>query len=356
MSTPTSPTSPTDRRSRGRGALSGLLLPTHQRRSLHEVTDRLYLSDGDRLAKLSAFWTMIVISGVVATAGVLADSTATVIGAMIIAPMSQPIMGMAIAIVEGSTPRLLSSAGWVIGGAVVVVLLGAAAAQLLPGAADLSANSQITARTAPSLLDLVAAVATGLAGAVGLARRDVADVMPGVAIAISLVPPLAVVGVTLGAGHGTLALGALVLFLSNVLALVLAGTLVFTAYGYATEAYGERGMRRRRAYLTIGATLAVVLVPLGANTSARIHQTVWTAALHHQVDAWLTEHGSDARVQRVTLQGSSAVVEVSTDQELSPTGSLLADLAGEVPDGTEVVLEVEYGIRIDVGVVGVGGD
>ncbi len=334
-----------------RGLLSGLLLPANQRRNLHEVTDRLYLVDGDRRAKLSAFWTMLVISGVVATAGVLADSTATVIGAMIIAPMSQPIMGMAIAVVQGSTSRLASSACWVATGAAVVILLGAGAAQLLPEAADLTANSQITSRTAPSLLDLIAAVATGLAGAVGLSRRDVADVLPGVAIAISLVPPLAVVGVTLGAGQGSLALGALVLFLSNVLALVLAGTLVFTAYGYAAEAYGERGMRRRPAYVAIAATLVLVLIPLGVNTFAQIHQTVWTAALRTQVDAWLTDQSSDATVQRVTIQGASAVVEISTDQQLPETGTLLTDLTGQIPAGTEIVIEAAYGLRVEVGVV-----
>lgn len=238
------------------------------------------------------------------------------------------------------------------GGAAVVVGLGAAFAQLLPAAADLTANSQITARTAPSLLDLLAAVATGLAGAVGLARRDVADVMPGVAIAISLVPSLAVVGVTLGSGQGSLALGALVLFLSNVLALVLAGTLVFTAYGYAAEAYGERGLRRRRAYGAIAATLVLVLVPLGANTFAQVHQTVWTAALREQVDAWLNEHDSTATVQRVSIQGTQAVVEISTDRDLPGTDALLDSLVGHVPDGTEVVIQAEYGVRVEVGTVG----
>lgn len=334
-----------------RGRLSRLLLPANQRRSLHEVTDRLYLADGDRRAKVSAFWTMIAISGVVATAGVLADSTATVIGAMIIAPLSQPMMGMAIAVVEGSTPRMLSSLVWVLGGSAVVVLLGAAAAQLLPDAADLTANSQVTARTAPSLLDLLAAVATGLAGAVGLSRRDVADVLPGVAIAISLVPPLAVVGVTLGSGELSLAFGALVLFLSNVAALVLAGTLVFTAYGYAAEAHGRRGMRRSRAYLALGAALVLVVVPLAANTVARVQQTVWTAALRGQVDAWLRQQGSDAAVRRVSIQGTSAVVELSTDRALPGTAPLLASLAGQVPRGTDVVTEAAYGVRVHVGVV-----
>ncbi len=94
------------------------------------------------------------------------------------------------------------------------------------------------------MLDLVGAVATGLAGAVALARRDVAAVLPGVAIAISLVPPLAVVGLCLGQGAGLLAVGALLLFLSNLLALVLAGTFVFAVLGYAgrwSSKPGDRG-------------------------------------------------------------------------------------------------------------------
>ena len=101
-------------------------------------------------------------------------------------------------------------------------------------------NSQIAGRTSPGLLDLIAAVATGFAGAVAMARRDVAAVLPGVAIAISLVPPLAVVGVCLGQGAFALATGALILFASNLLALVLAGSLVFTVLGYSAEAEARR--------------------------------------------------------------------------------------------------------------------
>lgn len=332
--------------------VSRLLLPTTQRRDLHAITERLYLVTGDRRAKQSAFWTMITISAVVATAGVLADSTATVIGAMIIAPMSTPIMGMAVAVVEGSTSRLASSAAFVLGGAVAVVAVGALGSLVLPSAVDLAANTQIAGRTAPSLLDLVAAVATGLAGAVGLARRDVADVLPGVAIAISLVPPLAVVGVTLGAGDAGLALGALLLFGSNVVSLVLAGTLVFTAYGYAAEAYNERGMRRRRAYAAIAVTLLVVLVPLVANTLAQVHQTVWTAAVRERTQDWLDATGTGGTAVGVELRGSSAVVEVRTDVLLPPTDDLMASLTGQVPDGTRVVLAVEPAVEVDAGTVG----
>ncbi|HSO64476.1 MAG TPA: DUF389 domain-containing protein, partial [Ornithinibacter sp.] len=180
--------------------LSGLratILPASQRRTLEELTEDLDLRSGDHRSKQSAFWTMLVLSGVIATAGILTDSTATVIGAMIIAPLSTPIMAIALGIVKRERIR---AGRFVLAGAVVVVLIGAVAALVLPGPVDLASNAQITGRTSPTLLDLVAAVATGFAGAVGLSRRDVAAVLPGVAIAISLVPPLAVVGVCLGEG------------------------------------------------------------------------------------------------------------------------------------------------------------
>ena len=179
----------------------------------------------------AAFWAMLTLSAVIASAGVLADSTATVIGAMIIAPLSTPIMGIALGIAKQEPGGAARAGRFVLGGATLVVAIGVLFALVIPDTFDLLGNSQISGRTSPGLGDLVAAVATGFAGAIALARRDVAAVLPGVAIAISLVPPLAVVGVCLGQGAFGLAIGALVLFLSNLIALVLAGTLVFAALG-----------------------------------------------------------------------------------------------------------------------------
>ena len=211
-------------------------LPVQQRRTLEELTADLDLTAGDAGSKQSAFWTMLVLSAVIATAGVVSDSTATVIGAMIIAPLSTPIMGVALGIVRRSTSGTRRAAAFTFTGAVVVVVIGVLFSLVVPGGVTLLNDSQIASRTSPGLVDLISAVATGFAGSVAFARRDVAAVLPGVAIAISLVPPLAVVGVCLGQGSVALATGALVLFVSNFVALVLAGTLVFTTAGYAAEA------------------------------------------------------------------------------------------------------------------------
>lgn len=80
----------------------------------------------------------------------------------------------------------------ILGGIVLVVVLGVVFAQVLANPGNVLSNSQVLGRTSPTLMDLTAAIATGLVGAIAVTRRDVGDVLPGVAIAISLVPPLAV--------------------------------------------------------------------------------------------------------------------------------------------------------------------
>jgi uncharacterized hydrophobic protein (TIGR00271 family) len=189
-----------------------------------------------------------------------------VIGAMIIAPLGVPIMGIALGIVRGDGGLVARSGAFVAGGVVLVVGIGLVASAMLPRTTDLLTNPQVAGRTSPTLVDMIAALATGLAGAVGMSRRDVSDVRPGVAIAISLVPPLGVVGVCAGQGEWEMALGAFVLFASNMVAMVLAGTLTFTAYGYATEVATDGGpvggLRRRRAYTAIAAGLVLVMIRL----------------------------------------------------------------------------------------------
>ncbi len=331
--------------------LSDRVLPDQQRRTLAELTEDLDLTVGDSESKRSAFWTMLALSAVIATAGVLSDSTATVIGAMIIAPLATPIMGIALGIAKRDSITSRHAMRFVTLGAALVVTVGVAFALLLPSSYDLLGNSQISGRTSPGLLDLVAAVATGFAGAVAMARRDVAAVLPGVAIAISLVPPLAVVGVCFGQGAFTLALGAFVLFLSNLLALVLAGSLVFATLGYAAEAGASREGSRRRAYLTISIMLVVVVIPLVANTAAVYLVAVWSGRIQTAADEWVAEVPG-ASVDSVTFASPDFLVEVQTPGDLPPVDELVADLDGQVPNGFSIIVRTSVGEEIEAGTVG----
>ncbi|KQR16078.1 TIGR00341 family protein [Cellulomonas sp. Leaf334] len=327
------------------------VLPDSQRRTNDDLTADLDLFAGEVSAKRSAFWTMLLLSSVIATAGVLADSTATVIGAMIIAPLSTPIMGLALGLARGA-PRSAVQSAWIVTlGVALVVAVGAVFSLVVPTSFDLLSNGQITSRTSPGLLDLIAAVATGFAGAIALARRDVAAVLPGVAIAISLVPPLAVVGVCLGDGAPGLAGGALLLFLSNAVALVLAGTLVFAITGYGVAPVGQEQPTRRRTYATIVVVLVIVALPLVGNTVFTYQVALKSERVERAADAWLADV-SGANVTQVSYSGSQVEIDVRTQGDLPDADVLVRSLESAVPRGTPVVIVTNFGDRQEVGRVG----
>lgn len=330
------------------GHLRDRVLPDRQRRSLDDLQQDLDLSSGDSRSKQSAFWTMLTLSSVIAAGGILTDSTATVIGAMIIAPLSTPIMGIALGAVQR---RRSSAAAFVALGCLLVVLVGAASSLVVPPAYDLLSDSQISGRTSPGLLDLVAALATGFAGAVALSRKDVAAVLPGVAIAISLVPPLVVTGVCAGQAAWWLALGALVLFVSNLLALVFAGMVVFAALGFTQAAGGRRRRAPRRAYVMLGLLFTAVLLPLGANTVTTVLLNTWTSRTKSTAQRWLS-HTPGATVTSVDAQSRTLYVHVRGPGDLPPLDDLLSELEGEIPDGVPIVVDSTRGERIAVGKVG----
>jgi uncharacterized hydrophobic protein (TIGR00271 family) len=326
------------------GGVRELLLPPVQRRTIAELTGELDLRSGDVRSKQTAFWTMLVLSAVIASAGVLTDSTATVIGAMIIAPLSTPIMGIALAIAKRERN---GATFFVAAGAVLVISVGVCFSFLLPVGYDLLSNSQIASRVSPGLVDMIAALATGLAGAVALARRDVGAVLPGVAIAISLVPPLAVVGICLGRTEWFLALGALLLFGSNLLALVLAGTLVFTFVGYAEVATVAHGRSRRRAYTTLSVMLILVILPLAANAVVTYVVTSYGDEVGDAARNWVTQVPG-ASVTGVQNHGLTITVSVLTPQALPPAAVLREDIKGRIPDVIGVQVRSEQGEQIVV--------
>lgn len=329
------------------GAAQALKALAGQRRTLTELQDALFLDLGDVPGKMARFWILLMLSAVIASAGVLADSTATVIGAMIIAPLAGPILGAGLAVVTSDARRVWTSAALGFGGAAAVVLVGAFLARVFPELQALADNGQVTVRTAPTTVDLVAAVATGFAGAYGLARKDVSDIMPGVAIAISLVPPLAVAGITASAGDWGGAWGALLLFAANVVAMIVAGTVVFTLYGYHRAARQAPGFRKRGAYVVIAVFVAAILVPLGlATATAAREQSALTQAAA-AARPWAAGYGYALR--DVRFEGPDLDVMIEGTGPQPPGGRLLARLRGRVPAGTPVVVDTIAGGLVPIG-------
>ncbi len=216
----------------------------------------------DSGAKLSRFWILSALAGVIATAGVAADSVATVIGAMIVAPLMNPILGTALALVLAIHKEAARSMLAVVLGALLVISIAYLLGTIDPINIVADENTQVSSRVHPTLIDLIAALATGSVGAFALVRSDVSDTLPGVAIAISLVPPLSVVGLTLQDGKTTEALGALLLFLTNVAAIVFTATLVLLLYRVRDTALvtGHAGGQLRGWSLAAVVSMAAAVV------------------------------------------------------------------------------------------------
>ncbi len=248
------------------------------------------LFDGpDRGRKLSRFWTLLILASIIATAGVLADSTATVIGAMIVAPLMTPILGTVLSVVTRDGPNLGRSVLLVATGSAAVVAISWLIGHLSPLPVVAATNAQVAARVHPRVIDLVAALATGAVGAFALARDDVSDTLPGVAIAISLVPPLAVVGLTLESGADGQARGALLLFLANVCAILFSGLIVMALYRVgrvAGEPLGISAGQQRVAAVLVVAFVVAVALPLGASTKQSISEAVHRSNVTTVAQQW----------------------------------------------------------------------
>ena len=230
---------------------------------LPDLEGKLFF-EGDRAKRHRVqFAFLLFLSTLIAVPGIIADSTATVIGAMLIAPLMVPIVATTAALVMGNAQRVWRSLRLVVAGTFGVIIVSAVLGSLGLHAIDFNTNSQITARVAPRVLDLIVALAAGTAGAYAMSRKEIADSIPGVAISIALVPPLCVVGVALAGGQWADAGGALVLFLTNLLSILLAGGAVFAVLGLGAAVKSDMSREKKRtAYQIVTLGVLLVAIPL----------------------------------------------------------------------------------------------
>lgn len=301
--------------------------------------DKLFFEGDKRRVNLERFAVLLFLSTVIATYGVLGDSTATIIGAMIIAPLMIPIMGTAAGLVMGDMSRAGRSFLKVVGGVAGVIFTAWFIGSFInPTIVSFTTNSAITGRISPSLTDLVIALASGAAGAFAMSRSDVADSLPGVAISISLVPPLCVVGIGLSGGEWGIASGAMLLFLTNFLSILLAGGGVLALLGLSAASTKElTGSARRKAFISIAIGALLVAIPL-AMTSVRVAtETMAELQTQRVVQVWLDQ--TDYRVTGVEADGWNLTVLINGSGDLPVLDELGADLQSAI--GPKITMKMK---------------
>jgi len=291
-----------------------------------EQIELLYFENPNRHAKLGTWWFMLALSVAIATYAVLADSTAVVIGAMLVAPLMTPIVALAGALVNGWARRAFHSAALVGAGVAGSILLAFGVAAWTPVAITFSANSQITSRVDPTTIDMLIALAAGAAGAYATVNKRVSSSIAGVAIAVALVPPLAVVGVSLSADRVGDATGAFLLFLTNFVAIVLAACVVFVLTGFA-QPWVLRA-RQRSVLLTLSPFVVLaglVLLPLMFTSQGQLSRSANERTAERAVESWLGED-SGFVIQQVTVGSEGVEVTVEGSGDTPPPEDLQASL------------------------------
>jgi uncharacterized hydrophobic protein (TIGR00271 family) len=230
---------------------------------------------------------------------------------MIIAPLMTPIMAATLAMVLGSGHRIKKSIIVVSMSVIYVIVLATVLSLFIsPITIGFGANPEITSRISPNLLALYVALASGAAGAFAVSREDVGDTLPGVAIAISLVPPLSTVGISLAKVQWLSAGGAFILFLTNFLAILLAGGAVLWLSGVSARRVGtkQENQRTHAFQVAVLATIIVALL-LGFNGYRTLEQDRDTALAQRSIASWL--EGTTYTVAHVSLEYQNEDVLVS---------------------------------------------
>ncbi|WP_457596636.1 TIGR00341 family protein [Hydrogenimonas sp.] len=266
------------------------------------------LRDSSRLSL--SYTLLLIVSVLMATTGLFQDSSPTIIGAMILAPLMAPIIAFSMGAIRFDATLLKRSGRTILLSTFVALAASAALAWSLPFT---HVTEQMQMRTHPTLLDLAVAILAGIAAAYGYTHAKVGESLAGVAIAVALVPPLCVAGIGIGYGDMQMFANALLLYLANIVGILIASGILFYLLGYASRRYASA------AFVIKLAMVALVSVPLWLSTRSLVADAAIYRAFerldHIEVD------GIEARFYLrgvVHKEGKSfAVVYVITKRGLS---------------------------------------
>ncbi|MGI0495217.1 DUF389 domain-containing protein [Alkalinema pantanalense CENA528] len=206
---------------------------------------------------------LVVGSCIIATLGLLSNSAAVIIGAMIIAPLMLPIRSLAFGALEGDVVLFRRGLVAVTVGTLLAVVLTWGLGAIVGIS---SFGSEILARSKPTLLDLGIAIAAGCISGYAKTEPKISGTLAGTAIAVALMPPICVIGLGLAHSNLLLSLGALLLYLTNLLGITLSCMVAFLLMGYTP-------FTQARKALTLAAILTSgLMIPLGISSVDLVKQ------------------------------------------------------------------------------------
>jgi uncharacterized hydrophobic protein (TIGR00271 family) len=223
----------------------------------HARKDEVRSEIADGSSPGSRYYILLSIAALISALGLLTNSPAVIIGAMLISPLMTPIFGISLGLVSGRPLLVRKALMSEFGGVALTVLAG-----LIVGKLPLyfHVTGEMLARTKPTLLDLGVATLAGLAGCLAMIVEKISPVLPGIAIATSLVPPLATTGLCLAFGAYEGAWGSFLLFFANFLAILIVSGLMFIGAGFVRKSEMPSKLNITRQFSSAILSLIVVCI------------------------------------------------------------------------------------------------
>jgi uncharacterized hydrophobic protein (TIGR00271 family) len=283
------------------------------------------------------FYVLIILSAGIAFLGLLLDSSSVIIGAMLIAPLMNPILAMAHGLVMGNMRMFWQAANSTLTGVIMAVGMSAfLALTLFALGAGLEPTNEILSRTSPNLLDLLVALLSGAAAAYAVSRSQLAGALPGVAIAAALVPPLCVVGYGVGTGQFDIAGGAALLFITNLAAITVAAAAVFLLLGFRPPVRIERGEQARHGLTVSLVVLGIVALVLVVFTYFSGQQANDRSTIESILNSALSPN-----------QGSVENIQLSRDRHGYVADFTVLDYTGNFGDQDVYILSVQASAAVN---------
>jgi uncharacterized hydrophobic protein (TIGR00271 family) len=267
----------------------GRRIMSHEQR--REILNELFFEGEERMPYVRQFYSLLAISTLIASLGLMKNSTAVVIGAMLLSPLMTPILAFAASLVMGWPVR----SGRLAIRLVFATLFVFGLAYLLPLVFRIPTNvvipAEVLERTNPRMGELLIALSAGIAAALMLLRRETLSILPGVAIAVALIPPLCVAGLLVYFKEYALAWNAFVLYATNLVAIILTAGTVLLLTGFKPRVKDLKLNLRVAAGMTmITFFVALVAVPLGIRSTNDLRDLHDRQVAISVIDDWIGEN------------------------------------------------------------------
>ena len=297
------------------------------------------------------YFIMNTLSAIIASYGLVTNSAAVVIGAMLVAMMLGPITGVALAIIDYRMPLLRKSLLTVLAGVSLVILVGFVVGLLHQGQ---PLTNEILSRTQPTSMDLMIALAGGTAGAYAMVSPHLSVAVVGVAVATALVPPLAASGILFANGEMQMGLGAALLALTNIIAIQFTNAMVLWFLGFRRLVDDDYKSGASLIFLRRNAVTLLLLVGLGIYLTINLNTNAKKQAFENNVkqtiNMYFIDQGNVLTNTQFDKNDNFQIIRAVIRGETSPSSQdvqqiediITKDMAKNFPDYLPIKLQLRY--------------